>query len=94
MLLYWKTQHCQNDYTTQGNPQIPHNPYQTTNDIFHRNITKKMERQKAPNSQSILEKEKEERRISLLTSDFTTKLWSSKLYGTGTKTEIQIHGTV
>ena len=28
-----------------------------------------------------------------LTSDYTTKLQSSKYYGTGTKTEIQINGT-
>ena len=29
-----KKQYCQNDYTTQGNLQIQHNPYQITNDIF------------------------------------------------------------
>ena len=28
-----------------------------------------------------------------LTSDYTTKLHSSRKYGTGTKTEIQINGT-
>ena len=28
-----------------------------------------------------------------LTSDYTTKLQSSRQYGTGTKTEIQINGT-
>ena len=31
--------------------------------------------------------------IVLLTSDYTTKLQSSRQYGTGTKTEIQINGT-
>ena len=31
--------------------------------------------------------------INLLTSDYTTKLQSSRQYGTGTKTEIQINGT-
>ena len=50
------------DYTTQSNPQIQCNPYQTTNGIFHRTRTKKfticMETQKTPNSQSNLEKEK------------------------------------
>ena len=36
MFLDWKTQHCENDYTTQSNLQIQCNPYQTTNGIFHR----------------------------------------------------------
>ena len=60
--LDWKNQHCENDYTTQGNLQIQCNPYQTTNGIFHRTRTKNfticMETQKTPNSQSNLEKEK------------------------------------
>ena len=30
---------------------------------------------------------------TFLTSDYTTKLQSSRLYGTGTKTEIQTNGT-
>ena len=30
--------------------------------------------------------------LAFLTSDYTTKLQSSKLYGTGTKTEIQTNG--
>ena len=61
MFLDWKNQHCENDYTTQSNLEIQCNPYQTTNGIFHRTITKKfticMETQKTPNSQSNLEKE-------------------------------------
>ena len=40
MFLDWKTQYCQNDYTTQGNLQIKFNPYQITNGIFHRTRTK------------------------------------------------------
>ena len=36
MFLDWKNQYCQNDYTTQGNQQIQCNPYQITNDFFHR----------------------------------------------------------
>ena len=31
---------------------------------------------------------------TLLTSDHTTKLQSSRQYGTGTKTEIKINGTI
>ena len=40
MLLDWKDQICQNDYTTQGNLQTQHNPYQTTKDIFRRTRAK------------------------------------------------------
>ena len=62
MILDWKNQHCENDYTTQSNLQIQCNPYQTTNGVFHRtrteNFTICMETQKAPNSQSNLENEK------------------------------------
>ena len=51
-----------NDYTTQINLQIHCNPYQNSNDIFHRTRTKNcticMEKQKTLNSQSNLEKEK------------------------------------
>ena len=36
MLLDWKNQYYQNDYTTQGNLQIHCNPYQITKDIFCR----------------------------------------------------------
>ena len=62
MFLDWKNQYRQNNYTTQGNLQIQCNPYQITNDIFHRirtkNFTICMETQKTLNSQSNLEKEK------------------------------------
>ena len=62
MFLDWKHQHCENDYTTQSNLQIQHNPHQTTTGIFQRTRTKNfticMETQKTPNSQSNLEKEK------------------------------------
>ena len=34
VLLDWKNQYCQNDYTTQGKLQIKCNPYQTTNAFF------------------------------------------------------------
>ena len=56
-----KNQYCENDYTTKCNLQIQCNPYQITNDIFHRTRTKNftihMETQKTLNSQSSLEKE-------------------------------------
>ena len=62
MLLDWKDQHCENDYTLQSNLQIQCNPYQTTNGIFHRtrpkNFTICVETQKTLNNQRNLEKEK------------------------------------
>ena len=90
MILGRKNQYCENDYTTKCNLQIQCNPYQITNDIFHRTRTKKftihMETHKIPNSQSSLEEEEwtlEE--STFLTSDYTTKLQSSRQYGTDTK---------
>ena len=62
MLLDWKNQYCENDYTTQNNLQIQCNPYLITNGILHRIRTKKfricMETWKTLNRQSNLEKEK------------------------------------
>ena len=40
MFLDWQNQHCENDYTTQSNLQIQHNPYEITNGIFHKTRTK------------------------------------------------------
>ena len=61
MFLGRKNQYCENDYTTKFNLQIQSDPYQITNDIFHRTRTKKfaihMETHKTLNSQSSLEKE-------------------------------------
>ena len=62
MFLDWKNQYCENDYTTQSNPQIQCNPYQVTNDIFYitrrKNLKICMETQKTPNSQCSLEGKK------------------------------------
>ena len=98
MLMDWKNQYSENEYTTQSNLQIQYNPYQATNGIFHRtrtnNFTICMEIQKTSNSQSNLEKRRMELEESIChISDCTTKLQSSRQYGTGTKTEIQINGT-
>jgi len=87
MSLDRKNQHCENDYTTKCNLQIQCDPYQITNNIFHRsrtqNFTIHMETQKTPNSQSSLEKE--EWSWTFLTSDYTTKLQSSRQYGMAQK---------
>ena len=98
MFMDQKTQYSENEYITQSNLQIQCNPYQATNGIFHRartnNFTICMEIQKTSNSQSNLEKEKIELEESTcLTSGSITKPQSSRQYGTGTKTEIQINGT-
>ena len=47
-----------------------------------------METQKTPNSQSSLRKKNGAGESTFLTSDYATKLQSSRQYGTGTKTEI------
>ena len=39
IFLGGKNQNCENDYTTKSNLQIQCNPYQITNDIFHRTGT-------------------------------------------------------
>ena len=61
MFLGRKNQYCENDYTTKCIRQIQCNPYQITNDVFHRTRTKNciihMETQKTLNSQSSLKKE-------------------------------------
>ena len=52
-----------------------------------------METPKTPNSQSNLEREEYNAGINIPDSDYITKPQSSRWYGTGTKTEIQINGT-
>ena len=60
MFLGRKNQYCENDYTTKCNLQIQGDPYQITNDIFHRtrkeNFTIHMETKKTPNTQTVLRK--------------------------------------
>ena len=98
MFLCRKKQYYENDYTTKCNLQVQCDPYQISNGIFHitrmKNVTIHMETQMTPNSQSSLEKEEWSWKYqSFLTSDDTTKLQSSRQYGTGTKTDIQTNGT-
>ena len=64
------------------------NHYKITTGIFHRTRTKNF-----TIHMEIIRKQSWERRMELedstfLTSDYATKLWSSREYGTGTKTEI------
>jgi len=48
-----------------------------------------METQRPQIAKAVLRKKNAAVRINLLTSDYTTKLQSSRQYGTGTNTEIQ-----
>ena len=101
VFMDWKNQYCENGYTTQSNLQIQCNPYQATNGIFHRTRTNnfticmEIQKQKPQNqiAKAILRKKNELEESTCLTSDYTTKLQSSRQYGTGTKTEIQISET-
>ena len=65
MFLDWKNQYCENGHPTQSNLQIQCNPYQMTQDIFHRTRTNNpniyMEPQKTQNHQSNPEKQKPSR---------------------------------
>ena len=87
-----KNQYSENEYTIQSNLQIQCNPYQAASDIFHRTRTNNfkicMEIQNTLNSQSKFEKKRMDLEESIcLTSDYTTKLQSSRQYDTGMKTE-------
>ena len=97
MFLGRKNQYCENDYTTKCNLQIQCDPYQITNGIFHRTRTKNfaihMETQKTQIAKALLRKKNEAGESSFLTSGYTTKLQSSRQYGSGAKTEIQTNGT-
>ena len=96
MFLGRKNQYCENDYTTKCNIQVQCNRYQITNGIFHRTRTKNftihMEKQKTPKAEAVSRKKNGAGGITFLTSDYITKLRSSRWYGTGTKTEIQTNG--
>ena len=69
MFLGRKNQYCENDYTTKCNLQIPCDPYQITNGIFHRtrakNFTIHMETQKTLIAKAVLRKKNGAGRINL-----------------------------
>ena len=98
MFMDRKNQYSENEYTAQSNLQTQYNAYQATNCIFHRTRknnftiflynTKPLEQPKKD-----LERRMELEESTFLTSGYTTKTQSSRQYGTGTKTEIQINGT-
>ena len=78
MVLGRKNQYCENDYTTKCNLKIQWDPYQITNDIFHRtgtNILQFTWKHKRPQiAKAVLRKKSGAGGINLLTSDYTTTL--------------------
>ena len=97
MSLGRKNQYCESDHITKRNLQIQCDPYQITNDIFHRTRTTKKISQfiwkhkrhqiiKAVLRNKQTNKEKKGAgRKTFLTSDYITKLQSSKQYGMAQK---------
>ena len=93
MFLGRKNQYCENDYPTKRNLQMQCDPYQVTNGIFFIELEQKISQfiwkhEKSWIAKAVLRKKNEAGGNNVLISDYTTKLQSSRQYGTGTETEI------
>ena len=92
MFLGRKNQYCGNYHTTKCNLKIKCDPYQITNDIFHRTRTKISrfiwKHKRLQVAKAVLRKKNGARGIDLSVSDYITKLQTSRQYGTARKTEI------
>ena len=89
-------QYSENESTTQSNLQIHHNPelpmvfFTELQEIISQFVWKH-QRPRIP--KAILREKSVTAGINIPDSDYITKPQSSRWYGTGTKTEIQINGT-
>ena len=93
MFLDRKNQYCENGYTIDCNLQIQCDPYQITNGIFIKTLTKFFSqfiwKHKRPLIVKVVFRKKNGAGgTNFLTSDHTTKLQSPKRCGTDTKAEI------
>ena len=97
MLLGRRNQYCENDYTTKCNLQIQCDPYEITNGIFRRTRTKISQfiwkHKRSQIAKAVPRNRTELEESIFLTSDYTTKVQSSRQHGTGIKTETQTNGT-
>ena len=93
MLLDWKNQYFQNDYTILGNLQVQLQSLSNYQWHFSQNLNKKNLNSYGNTKDLKLPKQYWERKTELeesdsLILDYNTRLQSSKHYSTGMKTEV------
>ena len=94
MFLGWRNKFCENDYTTKFNLQIHFDPYQNTNGTTRKTISEfKWKCKRSGIAKAVMRKKNGSGESSFLTSNYTTKLQSTRQYGIGTKAEVWTHGT-